>query len=195
MYGRGVAASAGSYSLTVGAAALSVGRAVVAGAGDYALTVGSAGLFADRQLSASIGAFSLSVGDAALAVGRVLSCGAAAFAFTVGDAELTYTASEGGWIFKRERTYRRPEVEEEDEEEEAPKPKKSRRATLKVIKRAALQAVAENKVFDVAPLVWACERERIDYSEHFEQIYFRIVKAEIERRKREDDEEVLLLIL
>lgn len=115
-------------------------------------------------------------------------------AFQVGAYQPAYQQVQGfgGWIFKRERTYRRPEVEEED----APKPKKKpRRATLKVIKRAALQAVAENKVFDVAPLVWACERERIDYSEHFEQIYFRIVKAEIERRKREDDEEVLLLIL
>lgn len=164
---------------------------LVAGAGDYALTVGSAGLFADRQLSASVGAFSISVGDAALAVGRVLSCGTAAFAFIVGDAELTYTASEGGWIFKRERT-RRPEPEEE---EAPPRPKKSRRGTLRLIKRAAQQAVAENRLLDVAPLVWAFERERVDYSEHLEQIYWRLVKAEIERRKREDDEEAILLML
>ena len=67
-------------------------------------------------------------------------------AFQVGAYQPAYQQVQGfgGWIFKRERTYRRPEVE--DEEEEAPKPKKSRRATLKVIKRAALQAAAENKV-------------------------------------------------
>lgn len=193
--------SGGAYSLTADAGALtltgqaaSLARGLVVGAtgGAYALSVGAADLASWRQVVATGGAYGLSVGDAGLTATRTIPADGATITLTVSDASLDYVpVSSGGWIFKREKYFRDapPDVDE------PPKPKKSKRATLKVIKRVAKRAVEENRVFDVSPLLWAFQRERIDYSEHLEQIYWRIVKAEIERQKREDDEEAILLML
>lgn len=88
-----LAADAGAYTLTGGAATLRVGRRLTAAAGSFALTGGAAGLYVARRLSADAAAYTFVGNDATLtysagATNYTLTADAGSLAFTGGDATL-----------------------------------------------------------------------------------------------------------
>lgn len=88
-----LAADAGAYTLTGGAATLRVGRRLTAAAGSFALTGGAAGLYVARRLSADAAAYTFVGNDATLtysagATNYTLTADAGSFALAGGAATL-----------------------------------------------------------------------------------------------------------
>lgn len=91
-----LAADAGSYEVTGGAAGLRAGRLLGADAGSYAVTGAAADLRVGRRLGADAGAYAITGTAAGLVADRTIGANAGSYAVTGSDATLTYDEESSG---------------------------------------------------------------------------------------------------